>query len=88
MNTWGKRRKRIPDEWREQYLEHRSPAEMRRDLVEAFERIGELEPHPLQKWVIRGLCLAVTLQFGVVKWLATELVECIQAGHGVIALLK
>jgi hypothetical protein len=82
MNTWGKASLRIPDERRKNQYAHRSHSELCQDVSRAFDQIY------LQKWVIRALCAAVTAEFCLVKWLATELVDCIQGAHSAIALLR
>ena len=78
----GKTYKRIPDDWRELYLTRRSPEEMRKDLVEAFDRIEGMR---LKLWVLGGV---VTAEGAIIAWLATSLLDCIQAGHRVALLLR
>lgn len=82
MHAWGKKSKRIPDEWREAYMRHRSPEEMRRDLVEAFDRIGQLQT---RLWVLGGVVVG---EGAVIGWLATSLLSCIELSHKAVALLR
>jgi hypothetical protein len=58
---------RIKPEWRRKYLAKRSDAQIRLDLVEAFDVIGRLK---LKIWF---LSLVVTAQTGSICWLATQL---------------
>ncbi len=82
MTLWDKKRKRIPEEWREIYLRHRSPEQVRADLVEAFDRIEGLQ---LKLWVLGGLVLG---EGAVIGWLATGLLNCLQAAHKLAVLLR
>ena len=74
--------KRIPDEYRDQYMTHRSPAKIREDLVKAFDQIAGL------KLWIKVLTLLVGIEGAVIGWLATSLLDCIQAGRHATALLR
>lgn len=82
MTLWGKKHKRIPEEWRDRYLKHRNPEEMRRDLVEAFDRIEAMK---LKLWILGGALLG---EGAVIGWLATGLLNCVQVVHNVASLLR
>ena len=59
---------RIPGRWRKEYLVKRPPAKVRKDLVEAFDRIWFLK---LQVWL---LLLALAAEGSVIKWMASQLI--------------
>jgi hypothetical protein len=82
MTLWDKKRKRIPEEWREIYLRHRSPEEIRRDLVEAFDRIEAMK---LKLWILGA---AVAAEGAIIGWLATGLLDCIQNAHRMAAVIR
>lgn len=82
MTLWGKKHKRIPEEWRELYLKQRSADEVRRDLVIAFDR---MEAMKLKLWILGGALLG---EGAVIGWLATGLLNCLQASHNVVSWLR
>jgi len=82
MTLWGKKFSRIPDERRNGQYAHRTHEELCRDLSRAFDRMW------VQQMVISALCVLVTGELAVIGWLATGLLNCLQAQHGAISLLR
>jgi len=82
MHLWGKKYKRIPDEWRDAYLKRRSHQELLGDVCIAFDRIAEL------KLWNRVLTLVIGIEGAVIGWLATSLLDCFEAGHKLAKLLQ
>lgn len=82
MTLWGNKHKRIPEEWRELYLKQRSADEVRRDLVIAFDRMESMK---LKLWILGGALLG---EGAVIGWLATSLLNCLQAAHGIALLVR
>lgn len=74
--------RRIPDEWRQEYLNNRPLPKMREDLVVAFDEIGSLKT---RLWVVSG---ALTGCCGVILWLANQLVSCWGVVHAATAASK
>jgi hypothetical protein len=81
MTLWEKKFKRIPDEWREAYL-RRPVRELPSDVCKVFDQLY------MQKWVIRALICVVTVQFGILKWMASHLWDCLEAAHRMAAVIR
>jgi hypothetical protein len=91
MNFWGKKAKesveerhfRVPDHVRKYYVfAERDGEKIRRDLCEAFDRIEAMK---LKLWIVGGALLA---EGAVIGWLATSLLDCVEAAHKFAALIQ
>jgi len=82
MHTWGKTFKRIPDEWRKLYISHRTDEQIRQDLAVLFDRAHDLK---LKLW---ALTFVTGIEGAIIGWLATALLDCVEAGHKAASLIR
>ena len=80
----------IAERIRQHYLKvERSEEQKRKDLVWAFDEIHELKcwKRNTKTW-LKVLGLVVTMQFGLIAWLADHLYDCINAAQKGLALVR
>lgn len=78
------------NQWREQYLHiERSKQQLQKDLTIAFDEIHELkrDRRSLKNWV-KLLGVVVTVEGSLLAWFATSLLDCLEAGHKLVGLVR
>jgi len=73
---------RIPEEWRQEYLDNRPVPMLRKDVVVAFDKIQSLKT---RIWVLTG---ALTCEGAIILWLANHLYSCLAVVQAASAASK
>jgi hypothetical protein len=76
--------KRITDEEHEEYVRHASPTKVREDVLKTFDALWDMR---FDKLWLKLLGFVVTVEGGIIVWLASHWFACLEASHMLAKLL-